>query len=137
VGFSQNTSIRFRVGMGDPGNLGAWLASDTLTSNNYAAFRFSTSAGDTHFKCETGDGSAVTVTDSGFTPVVNTLYLLKIKFNDAVPNVVFSINGTAVCTNTTHLPLASRNLRYFSGFSPLTSVTTTMHIVWIYEESDN
>jgi hypothetical protein len=137
AGISQNTSIRFRAGFGDAGNLGSWLGADTLTTSNYAAFRFSTSASDAHFKCETGDGAAVTVGDSGITPVVNTLYLLTVQFNDAVPNVVFSINGTVVCTNTTHLPTASTSLRYFSGISPITAVSTTELLSWIYIESDN
>jgi hypothetical protein len=133
---TQISSIRFRVGAADTSYLTA-IGSDSLTGNNSATFRFSTSAGDTHFMCQTTDGSSVTTTDSGITPVASAQYKFQIQFNDSVPNVVFSINGSAVCTNTTHLPTSGTVFRTLVAAEPLSNTSTIMTVAWMYEEGDN
>lgn len=136
IGFSILTSIRFRAGMGNVAGQPTWIASDSLTTVDYAAFRFSTAAGDTHFMCETGDGSAVATADSGITPATLTLYLLQIQFNSAVPNVVFSINGSVVATATTHLPRSGKPQNYYITIKPIATQSESLYVGWVYEESD-
>lgn len=139
IALSSITNIRLRVGFCV--NNTVCTTSDSPTVNE-AAFRFSTSAGDSHFQCETGDGTSQTDTDSGIAPVASannataTVFALKIQFNDAVPNVVFTINGSTVCTNTTHLPLASTALKTWLGLETLTNATETMFFPFVYTEGD-
>lgn len=135
--FETIATIRFRAGLGDTSTEAIWIASDSLTTSHYAAFRFSTNVPDTHFQCETGDGTTVTTTDSGITVAANTTYTLQIKFNDSTPNVVFSINGTVVATNTTHLPGATTVLTHYWAMVPLANVATSVDLGWIYIEGDN
>jgi len=137
VAISRLTNVRMRHGLGDVGSGSTWIGSDTLPSNNYVAFRFSTNASDTTFHCEAGNGSAVTVVDSGITVVANTLYTLQVKINDSVPNAVFSINGSVVATITTDLPSASVPLRFWNGIDSLTTSSASFYLVWNYMEADN
>jgi len=136
IALSTLTSIRCRIGVGATTAAG-WLAADSLSSTKYASFRFSTSASDVNWQCETSDGTSVTTTDSGVAAVASSLVTLGIQFNDSIPNVVFSINGTVVVTQTTHLPGTGVPLGYCAGIIPLTNVSETIYIPWIYEESDN
>ena len=134
---SAITSVRIRIGVGMTNNATTWLNTDTITSVVFAAFRFSTNVPDTNWQCETGDGSAETVDDSGIAVTAATLYKLQIQFNDATPNVVFSINGTVVQTHTTHLPGANKALAFLTGLQTLTAAARTLNTSWIYEEADN
>lgn len=136
LAISTTTSIRFRAGVGN-GTGTNWISADSLTSTIYAAFRFSTTASDTHFQCESGNGTAVTTVDSGVTPSANTIYLLSIQFNDSTPNIVYQINGSTVCTITTNLPATNSVMPFNITLSPQTSVSETLYVGWFYEEADN
>jgi hypothetical protein len=130
------TSVRIRFGVGNTASVSTWISTDTITTVPYAAFRFSTNAGDTDWMCETGSGSAANVVSSGVAVAANTLYTLQIQFNDATPNVVFSINGTVVYTSTTDLP-SSGALAWLIALQTLTGTTREAYASWIYEEADN
>jgi hypothetical protein len=135
VYISAITNIRFRA------CVGAFSSATPLSSDapaiSFAGFRFSTGASDTNFICETSDSSSITATSSGITPVINTLYKLQIQFNDLTPNVVFSINGSIVATNTTHLPASGTALSFLIGHIPLTNTSETTGISWVYQAADN
>ena len=132
------TSVRIRCGVGYTAAISTWLGNDTLSSIKYAAFRFSTNAGDTDWMCETGNGTSVNVASSGVAVVASTMYTLQIKFNDSVPNVVFTINGAVVYTSTTDLPGTSGcAFAHLEGLATLTAATRALNVAWIYEESDN
>ena len=136
-GVETLATIRYRVGMGTWTSVGAVPVNDTQTTENIASFRYSTTVPDSHFICETADGAAEATTDSGVTPVANTAFLFEIKFNDAIPNVVFSINGTVVCTMTSHLPAASKGLREGAAIQAQANVVTRNFISWYYVEADH
>jgi len=82
------------------------FGSDTLHANQYAAFRFSTVAGDTAWQCVTSDGTTQTVVSSGVTADTKS-HRFVIICNDSVPNVQFYIDGVLVATITTHTPTTS------------------------------
>jgi len=86
--------------------------SDTNSAVKFAGFRYSTIAGDSHWQCVTGDGSATTLTDSGITPDGKE-HRFAIFFDDDNSQILFYIDGTLVATNTTHLPPASTNVGFY------------------------
>lgn len=137
AGISVITNIRLRIGVGATGTVATWIGTDALTAISYASFRFSTSASDTNFMCETSNGSAQTVTNSGIAAAANTLYTFQIQLNDATPNVVFSINASVVQTHTTHLPVSGAGISFLMAIKPQTNTSETMFVGWIYEEADN
>lgn len=126
---------RIRLGFGQWTSVAGVVSADTQASANLASFRFNPSI-DTHFICESSDGTTESTADSGITPAVDTLYLFEIKFNDSVPNIVYSINGSVVCTKTTNLPAAHQALRH--GFAVVQASSTIPNIFtgWIYGEAD-
>jgi hypothetical protein len=94
----------------------ATMSASDNPAGNYAGFRYSTVAGDTHYQCITKDGTTQTITDSGVTPLgINAPAngaQFAIIFQDSTPNVLFYINGALVATHTTHLPTTGTNLRF-------------------------
>lgn len=117
IWLSRITDTRFKWGLnGNP------LVDSDTTVDDLAGFRFSTIAGDTHYKCVTGDATTLTVTDSGITPVANVERTFAIIFDDVSPNVKFYIDGTLVATNTTHLPRTGQALAYSLGIRGNSSV---------------
>lgn len=90
---------------------GFWYCNDASTAcqKNGSSFDATT------FWCVSKDNSTQTLTDSSVTVDTNW-HRFQITFNDSTPNAVFSIDGSAVCTLTTHLPasgaLMLRNLSY-------------------------
>ncbi len=104
---SRITDTRFKFGL-----FGNQLNDTDTGTDDMAWFRFSTIAGDTHYKCVTGDATSSTVTDSGISPVANVERTFAIIFDDVSPNVKFYIDGTLVATNTTHLPRTAIDLGY-------------------------
>ena len=138
---SAITSIRIRCGVGNTGTIATWITADTITTVPYAAFRFSTNASDMNWMCEWGTGSAATVVSSGVAVAAATAYTLQIKFNDSVPNIVFSINGSVVYTATTGLPSSSTSAgvaySHLEAVETLTAATRNLSVGWIYEEADN
>jgi hypothetical protein len=101
VKLQQTALSRLWVGIVSAG--GATLQTDTPgTAGMYvAAFRYSTNASDTNFKCVTADGASQTVTDSGVAADTNPHQFTIIQSGSSYK---FYIDGTLVATNTTHLP---------------------------------
>ena len=142
VSLSTITSIRFRAGLCLSNNL---CYSSDMPNLNMATFRFSTAASDTDFMCETGDGSSEQVQSSGVAPVASstnnalaTTFRLQIVANDSVPNVAFYINGSLVCTNTSHLPTSDIQMLEWISIDPTASVTAqTLWFPYMYVEADD
>lgn len=102
---SRTTDTRFVFGLASGVN-------DSDSPFDFTAFfRYSTIASDTNFQCVTGDGTSVTVTDSGI-PADTNEHTFAIIFDDVTPNVQFYIDGTLVATNTTNLPPSGHYLCY-------------------------
>jgi hypothetical protein len=99
-----NSKLNTRVWFGLTDQTLATQGGSDNPAGNYAAFRYSTIAGDTHYQCITKDGTTQTIVDSGITPLENTAATFGVLFNDSVPNVKFYINRVLVGTSTTHLP---------------------------------
>lgn len=107
-----------RVWWGLTDQTAATMSASDNPAGNYAAFRYSTVAGDTHYQCITKDGSTQTVVDSGVTPlginVPANSEQFAIIFQDGTPNVLFYIHGNLVATIATHLPTSGTNTRFFA-----------------------
>ncbi len=99
------TSSRYWNGITDSStsNSGNVFFSDTPAAN-FVGFRFSTGAGDTHYKaiCQTGSSNQ-TVVDTGVSPTVAD----KLEFKPSGSTVVFYINGITVATISTNIPATS------------------------------
>jgi hypothetical protein len=83
-----------------------WTGGDVTGFNNglgCAMFRFSTTDGDTTWKCCTSFGSNVTVIDSHVTVDTGT-HRFAVVFDDSHSQVLFYIDGALVGTSTTNLP---------------------------------
>ena len=107
----RTTDIRFWCGLTD--QTGATFGeSDSPSGANYAAFRYSTLAGDTNFKCVTSDASGQTVEDSGVAANTNE-HAFAIECDDGSGNIKFYIDGTLVATVTTRRPTTGSDLCYY------------------------
>jgi hypothetical protein len=115
------TDQRFWISVSDQA-LSTMSASDNPTGN-YAGFRFSTIAGDTHWVCVTKNGTTQTIVDSLVTPIASKSTRLGIIFNDTAGNIQFLIEGNIVATITTTLPTPGTSLEYV--FSEQTAVNNT------------
>jgi hypothetical protein len=100
----QTTNCRFWIGLNQSGPGVAWA--DTTLYGVYAAFRYSTNAGDVNFQCVTQDGSASgqTVVSSGV--AADTAYH-TFKITWAAGHFLFSIDGTQVADISTTVPANS------------------------------
>ena len=98
-------------------------------AGNYAAFRFSTNAGDTAWQAITKDGTTQNVLPTGIVPVINQTQIFTIVFNDSVPNVQFFINGVLVATSSAHLPTSGTNLAYVLTNNCFVSTTSNGELV--------
>jgi len=139
AGPARIVNARYWFGLTDQ-TLATMSASDN-PAGNYAAFRFSTVAGDTHYQAITKDGTTQTIVDTGVTPIAisapGNIAVFDIIFNDGTPNVLFYINGTLVATITTHLPSASTNLRFLVSQTPNTNTTNMgIYLASAYIASD-
>lgn len=101
VYIARSTDIRCWIGISANSSL---TVSDTPTGA-YAMFRFSSIAGDTHWKCITSDGTTQTIVDSGITPDTGG-HRFGIQFDDTNNKINFYIDGVLVGTSSTHLPTA-------------------------------
>lgn len=107
-----------------------------LTTVDFAAFRFSTTQGDSNWQCLTCDGSTITTANSGVAADTSPHKFLII-FDDTTPAVKFYIDGTLVATITTHLPRASKNLAIqFSAAEPSSFAGEAINIIQIAAQSD-
>jgi hypothetical protein len=131
----STTSIRFQAGLTDS-NSGTFTQTDALGSTNTAFFRYSTAASDTNFQCITANGSTQTVTNSGIA-ADTALHHFVILANDSVPNYVFYIDGTAVCTVTATLPAASKNMAVTKFVTSIAASAVNFTDNGFYIESDH
>lgn len=76
-----------------------------------AGFLFGGTLGVTNWQCITASSTTRAAVNSGVAADLNA-HLWDIKFNDAVPNVVFSIDGTPVCTVTTPIPASGSVMQH-------------------------
>lgn len=94
LGFA--TSVRHWIGMSSASS--ATLGGSDAPTHACAMFRYSTSAGDTNWKCVTSDRSgSQTITDSGVAFAANTAYSFRIIFG--TQRAKFYINGVLVATH--------------------------------------
>jgi hypothetical protein len=107
---------------------------DTLGTTHGLALRYSSVAGDTTWKYITSDGSSQTVTDSGLSVAINTVYTLKIVVDASVPNVTFTLNGGNSQTITTTLPGATTALGIYNALIGTTTSTRSMILSRLYCE---
>lgn len=107
---------------------GALFSSDDPSSSHMCAFRLSSTAGDTNFKCYTSDGSASNIQDSGVAGVSTDPYVLALYRDPANGNAVFVINGSIVATSSAHLPGASSNLYSIYGLTTTTGTAKNIKL---------
>lgn len=131
------TNMRIRFGLGTWTNVATIVTGDTQPTLQMASFRFSKAVPDTDWICEAANGTAEVTADSGVAVAADTPYVLEIKFNDSVPNIVYSINGSSVCTLTSDLPLSSKSLRMGAGMAGASTSGWGIFTAWHYIEADN
>jgi hypothetical protein len=132
---SSTSSIRWYFGLTDS-TTGTFTQTDALGATNTAFFRYSTSASDTNFQCITANGSTQTVTNSSVAADTANHWFAIIA-NDSVPNYVFYIDGTLVCTVTATLPAAGHNLGATNYVTTLTTAAKSFTDTGMYIESDH
>ncbi|MFZ0953623.1 MAG: hypothetical protein WAN17_15230 [Candidatus Sulfotelmatobacter sp.] len=108
----QTVTERVWIGMFDVAlSTTTIFGSDTLSANQYAAFRYSTVASDTHIQCVCCDGSTQKVVSSGVVADTKS-HRFVIIINDSTPNVQFYIDGILVATITSNTPTTSQVKAY-------------------------
>lgn len=139
--FRRGEVFRAYVGMGSTVNLRTWIGLSELAgaepgtdSPGFAGawFRYSTSAGDTNFKCVTCSGGC-TVTDSGVAADTNR-HLFEISWTGTAYQ--FKIDNTAVCTNTNNLPPAGTAYAPVVRLRTLENASKTLDIGGVYLETN-
>jgi len=122
------TNRRVWVGLfsGDP------MLSDT-PAVHLVGFRFSSTAGDTNWRCCADNGSGTpTDLDSGVAVAIYTAYTLAIEFYAGSGNVNFLINGEVVASTSTKLPTSNQNLGVVAQLLTTTAVALTFDISHTY-----
>jgi hypothetical protein len=132
---SQTTNERFWVGLttaASAGNITNVGNSDSLISATGgpfrgAAFRYSTGASDTEWKCITSDGTTQNVGSSGVAITTGTV-ILEIREDVANSKFYFYINHSLVYTATSNLPGSGGNvnLEYLRSLTTLTTGAATV-----------
>lgn len=100
-----------------------------------AAFRYSTSAGDTNFKCVTKDNTTQNVQDSGVAADTNG-HLFAIIESPGV-SYTFYIDGVLRCTNSANLPRTNQLMRMGLGGMELNAVAKKMRMSWMIGRASN
>jgi len=129
VALSSTSNVRCWVGFDDVADPGG-----TDTPTNMVKFRFSTSAGDTHWMAYVDNGGTHTVVDTGVAPAANTVQTLKIDCTNPA-SLQFSIDGVSVATVTTNIPSTTLNMTLGLGITTLTSSSVTLYIGRMYLET--
>lgn len=99
---ARTTDIRCWIGLFS----GVPAVSDSPTATKFAAFRFSTIAGDTKWQCVTCNGTSQTVIATTVTPDTAS-HRFGIEFQDASSQILFYIDGVLVATATATLPAST------------------------------
>jgi hypothetical protein len=108
--FFRTTDCRLWFGFTD--QTGLVQGAGDNPAGNYAAFRFSSVAGDSFWQPITKDGSSQTIGTLLANVGVTTWHRFAIIMDDSVPNVSFYADGVLVSTITTHLPTAGTAVRW-------------------------
>lgn len=82
-------------------------------------FRYSTAAGDGGWVGYSSDGVSTSVTATVAAIATSTRYLLRIRVDESVPAVYFSVNNGTEVSLTTNLPAAGQALGYLLAFRNL------------------
>jgi hypothetical protein len=133
----QTVTERMWLGMFDIALSTPTIAgSDTFHANQYAAFRYSTTASDTDWQCVTCDGTTQNVVSSGVA-VDTKSHRFLIVINDSIPNATFYIDGTLVATLTTNLPTTSAvNAYYVTGLASTAAVNSDFFWTQVQLQAD-
>lgn len=102
----------------------SFLGSDDPASYNLVGLRFSPqTASDVNWQFCTKLGTgAIQVSNTGI-PATTNSFKFKWEYNPTTPSFICSINGTAVATNSTSLPLVTQALFYAWGVEAQTDTT--------------
>jgi outer membrane lipoprotein-sorting protein len=130
---SSTASIRAWIGLADEA-LTTVTGTDTI-ARDFAAFRYSTVAGDANWKGCTGTGGTMTCTDTGVAAGTSDVEF-EIILNDSVPNAVFKINGATVATNTTNLPASAQDMTALTGIETQAAAAKNIKMQWMYLDAD-
>ncbi len=135
--FKLDTTSSVRMWAGIAGTVLATMLGSDTPAQNFAALRFSTVASDTTFKCVTGNGTTTTVVDTTIAPGTS-FHVVQIDFNDAVPNVSFTLDGTSRCSSpiTTTLPTQGTAVEWLGGVQTEAAASATFRHTTTYMESD-
>jgi len=128
------TNQRFWLGFVDSETDAIFNGDTPGTAHNLAMFRFSSVVPDTNWQCVTGNASAQTTTNSSTVADTN-FHVYEIQMNTSIPNVVFKIDGTTVCTNTTNLP-GSTLLSIVGVVTTQTTAAKVLDAGWVYAQQD-
>lgn len=127
------TDLRVFVGTGS-NSAGSQLASDS-GATHFAAFRFSTSAGDTNWMCCTRDGTTTQVVDSGV-PVTTGIFILAVHWDAATRTAKFRINDVLVATMSTNTPATTEGVRFYARGITLSAAARSIQLGFVYNEND-
>lgn len=129
------TNQRFWVGISNTPTPANFNSDTPGTTQKIAMFRFSSVVPDTNYQCVTGNASAQTVTNSNIAADVNS-HVFEIQMNDAVPNVVFYIDGVQVCTNSATLPGNNVSMSSLGLITTQTAAAKNIQVGWVSTQSD-
>jgi hypothetical protein len=108
----------------------------TYSAQSYAAFRYSTVAGDTSWQAVTCDGSSQNVISTGIAIDAKS-HRFAIVFSDATPSVLFYIDGVLVATSAAHLPVQNTDKAYMVvGLTSTSSVTSSIYFTQAQIQQD-
>lgn len=105
---------------------------------DFAGFRYSTSAGDTTWKCATRNNTSTTFVDSGVAASTAGSDF-EIAFNDTDGTVSFFIDGASVCSSpvSATLPRSGQMMKVVNTVTCVACATArALQIGWMYVESD-
>lgn len=103
----QSAAVRYWIGL-----TSAQIGSvDSSAATNYAAFRFSTNAGDTFWQACSGDGAAASCTASATAIDLAASHTFAVDCRIAT-SCDFWIDDALVVSKTTNLPTGTSNLRW-------------------------
>lgn len=135
----STTLNRYWIGYTD-GTLANMVDADA-PAKNYIAFRFSTNASDTNFKCITDNASGTpNIVDSGVAAAAGE-YLLGVAYNSVAGTAQFFINRTGVGDpklvglSSTKLPATSVLLAQCAGIETLTAAAKNFTVHYMNARS--
>lgn len=127
----ETNAVRYWCGLIGSTTTTTWGSDDP--TGNLAAFRYSSAAGDTTWKCVSNDNSGGgLVVDSGVAANTSPVSLSVIFVPGA--SATFYINNVAVCTNVANLPAAGSALSIKMGGVTLEDVVKNMRVYHVYAD---